>query len=135
MNVNLLKGSIWKSLILFAIPLLISRVFQQLYNTVDAMIVGNYLGDMSLAALGSCTAIYDLMVGFTLGIGNGLAIVAARSYGSQNRDLLKKSVAGSIVIGIVCSAVVSTLALCMLRPLLHVLHTPEEINFRTMPYL
>lgn len=135
MNVNLLKGSIWKSLILFAIPLLISRVFQQLYNTVDAMIVGNYLGDMSLAALGSCTAIYDLMVGFTLGIGNGLAIVAARSYGSQNRDLLKKSVAGSLVIGLVCSVAVSAFGFLMLRPLLRILHTPEEIIEEAHQYI
>lgn len=135
MNVNLLKGSIWKSLIIFAIPLLLSRIFQQLYNTVDAMIVGNYLGEVSLAALGSCTAIYDLMVGFTLGIGNGLAIVAARSYGSQNRDLLKKSVAGSLVIGLVCSLAVSAFGFLMLRPLLRILHTPEEIIEEAHQYI
>ena len=55
--------------------------FQQLYNTVDTMIVGNVLGDTALAAIGSCGAIYELLVGFGLGIGNGLAIVAARAYG------------------------------------------------------
>ena len=91
-SVDLLNGPILQSLLIFAVPLFISNIFQQLYNTVDTMIVGNYLGDTSLAAIGSCSAIYDLFVGFALGIGNGLAIVTARSYGSGNQELLKKSV-------------------------------------------
>ena len=92
-NVDLIHGPIFKSLIIFALPLFISNIFQQLYNTVDTMIVGNFLGDASLAAIGSCTSIYDLLVGFALGIGNGLAIVTARSFGSKDEKLLKKSVA------------------------------------------
>lgn len=64
-------------------------MFQQLYNTVDTMIVGHALGDLSLAAIGSCAAIYDLLIGFALGIGNGLAIVTARSYGANDTELLK----------------------------------------------
>ena len=63
-SVNLLKGNILKSLIIFSIPLFISNLFQQLYNTVDVMIVGNYLGDVSLAAIGACAAVYELLVGF-----------------------------------------------------------------------
>ena len=102
-NVDLIHGPIFKSLIIFALPLFISNIFQQLYNTVDTMIVGNFLGDASLAAIGSCTSIYDLLVGFALGIGNGLAIVTARSFGSKDEKLLKKSVASSLVIGIVVS--------------------------------
>ena len=58
-NVDLIHGPIFKSLIIFALPLFISNIFQQLYNTVDTMIVGNFLGDASLAAIGSCTSIYD----------------------------------------------------------------------------
>ena len=108
-DVDLLHGPIFKSLVIFAIPLLISNVFQQLYNTVDTMIVGNYLGDVSLAAIGSCTSIYDLLVGFALGIGNGLSIVTARSFGSGDHTLLKKSVASSIVIGVVSSIVITVM--------------------------
>ena len=107
MDVDLLNGPIFKALVIFAIPLFISNVFQQLYNTVDTMIVGNYLGDQSLAAIGSCTSIYDLLVGFGLGIGNVLAIVTARSFGSKDETLLKKSVASSIVIGIVVSLLIT----------------------------
>ncbi|MGN1140606.1 MAG: MATE family efflux transporter [Oliverpabstia sp.] len=135
MKVNLLKGSILKSLVLFAAPLLVSRIFQQLYNTVDTMIVGNYLGDTSLAAIGSCSAIYDLLVGFALGIGNGLAIVTARSYGAGKKDEIKKSVASSIVIGIICSIVVSVIGSFILYPLLKLLNTPAEIIGESYQYI
>lgn len=87
---DLLKGSIAKALILFMIPLLISRIFQQLYNTADTMIVGNFLGDEALAAMGASSAVYELLVGFSLGIGNGLSIVAARSFGTGDMKLLKR---------------------------------------------
>ena len=76
-NVDLMNGPIFKSLLIFMLPILVSCLFQQLYNTVDTMIVGNVLGDTALAAIGACGAIYELLVGFGIGIGNGLAIVAA----------------------------------------------------------
>ena len=107
MNVDLMHGPIFRSLVLFMLPILISNLFQQLYNTVDTMIVGNVLGDTALAAIGSCGAIYELLVGFGLGIGNGLAIVAARAYGAQDEDLLKRTVAGSLVIGLVASLTIT----------------------------
>ena len=66
------------------------NLLQQLYIMVDTMIVGNFLGDASLAAIGSCTSIYDLLVGFALGIGNGLAIVTARSFGSKDEKIIEE---------------------------------------------
>ncbi len=72
------------------------------------MIVGNVLGDTALAAIGSCGSIYELLVGFGLGIGNGLAIVAARAYGAQDEDMLKRTVVGSVVIGLIASLVITT---------------------------
>lgn len=134
-NVDLINGPIFKSLIIFAIPLLISNIFQQLYNTVDTMIVGNVLGDVSLAAIGSCTSIYDLLVGFALGIGNGLAIVTARSYGSHDEKLLKKSVASSIIIGVIVSFVLTTVGVVFLKPLLNLLNTPVEIIDEAYSYI
>ena len=134
-DVDLIHGPIFKSLVIFAIPLLISNIFQQLYNTVDTMIVGQYLGDVSLAAIGSCAAIYDLLVGFALGIGNGLSIVTARSYGSKDETLLKKSVASSIVIGIIVSVVLTLIGLVFLRPLLNILNTPIEIIDEAYSYM
>ena len=126
-NADLLHGPIFKNLFLFMLPILVSNLFQQLYNTVDTMIVGNVLGDSALAAIGSCGSIYELLVGFGLGIGNGLAIVAARSYGAQDEDLLKRTVAGSLVIGLCASFVITTAGFFGLRPLLQLLDTPAEI--------
>ena len=134
-DVDFIHGPIFKSLLVFAIPLLISNIFQQLYNTVDTMIVGHYLGDVSLAAIGSCASIYDLLVGFGLGIGNGLAIVTARSFGSKDYDLVKKSVAGSIVIGLLTSIVLTIGGLFVLKPLLGVLNTPIEIIDEAYRYI
>lgn len=134
-DVDLLNGPIFKSLVIFMIPLLISNVFQQLYNTVDTMIVGNYLGDTSLAAIGSCTSIYDLLVGFALGVGNGLSIVTARSFGSKDENLLRKSVASSIVIGIVVSLTITIIGSLILYPLLQLLNTPAEIIKEAYSYI
>lgn len=134
-NIDMIQGPIFRSLVLFALPLLGSNIFQQFYNTMDTMIVGNYLGDVSLAAIGVCTPIYDLLVGFGLGIGNGLAIVTARSFGSGDMDQLKKSVASSMVIGIFASLVITLIAQVSLYPLLRVLNTPEEIIDEAYGYI
>ena len=127
MNVDLMHGPIFQRLVIFMLPIFVSNLFQQLYNTVDTMIVGNVLGDTALAAIGSCGSIYELLVGFGLGIGNGLAIVAARSYGAQDDDLLKKTVAGSLVIGLIASLCITLAGAVGVRPLLVLLDTPAEI--------
>ena len=134
-DVDLIHGPIFKSLLLFAVPIFVSNLFQLLYNTVDTMIVGNVLGDVSLAAIGACGSIYELLVGFGQGIGNGLAIVAARAYGAQDEALLKRTVAGSIVIGAISSALITILGSIALHPLLQLLDTPEEIIEEAYSYI
>lgn len=134
-KVDLLKGNILKSLVIFAIPLFISNLFQQLYNTVDIMIVGNFLGDTSLAAIGASSAVYELLVGFALGIGNGLSMVAARSYGANDKNLLKKSVAGSIVIGVFITISIMVISKLYLMPLLKLLNTPANIIEESYSYI
>lgn len=134
-KVDLLKDNILKALLLFAIPILISNVFQQLYNTMDTMIVGNVLGDTSLAAIGACAAVYELLIGFALGVGNGLSIVTARSYGAHDEDLLKKSVAGSIVIGMMITIIIMIISFLFLYPLLELLKTPTEIMKESYSYI
>ncbi|CDM67573.1 MATE efflux family protein [Clostridium bornimense] len=135
LEVDLLKGNILRALIIFAIPLFISNLFQQLYNTVDVMIVGNYLGDTSLAAIGACAAIYELLVGFALGVGNGLSIVTARSYGANDEDSVKKSVAGSLVIGAGITIIIMIIAKVFLLPLLELLNTPSNIIEESYIYI
>lgn len=132
---SFLQGNIVKALLLFMIPLLISRIFQQMYNTVDTMIVGNYLGEEALAAMGAGSAVYELLLGFSLGIGSGLSIVAARSFGTGDKTLLKRSVAGALVIGVGLSVVIAVLSRFFLMPLLRLMNTPEEIIDQSYAYV
>ncbi len=134
-NVDMIQGPIFKSLVFFALPLLGSNIFQQLYNTVDTMIVGNYLGDVSLAAIGVCTPVYELLVGFALGIGNGLAIVTARSFGAGDEEELKTSVAASMIIGLCSSLAITLIGQLCLHPLLRLLNTPPEIIDQAYGYI
>lgn len=134
-QVDLIHGPIFRNLLIFAIPIFISNLFQQLYNAADTMIVGNILGDTSLAAVGACGSIYELLVGFGLGIGNGLAIVTARAYGAEDPNKVKKTVAGSIIIGLAASAVITMVGLLFLYPLLEALDTPPEIIDEAYSYI
>ena len=74
-SVDLMNGPIFKSLFIFMLPIFVSNLFQQLYNTVDTMIVGNVLGDTALAAIGSCGSIYELLVGFAMAM-RGISVKA-----------------------------------------------------------
>ncbi|MCM1416386.1 MAG: MATE family efflux transporter [bacterium] len=133
--VDLLQGPILKSMLAFAVPILFSGIFQQFYNTMDTVIIGYTLGDEALAAMGAAGAIFELLSGFALGIGNGLAIVTARSFGSGDGEQLKRSVAASLVIGVVVTVLLTTAVRFILYPFLNVLHTPPEIIDEAYSYI
>lgn len=84
------EGSISKKIILFAIPLFLGNLFQQLYNTADSLIVGNYLGSNALAAVSSSGNLIFLMVGFINGIAMGAGVVIARYYGAKNKVISRE---------------------------------------------
>jgi putative MATE family efflux protein len=134
-TVDLINGPIMKNLLIFMLPILISYVFQQLYNAVDTAIVGHYLGEQSLAAVGANVAIFDLMVMFAQGLGNGLCIVVSRAYGAGDGRKLRMSVAGSLVIGVGTIAVMTALSLLGLGTLLKILGTPEAIYGEALAYI
>lgn len=134
-QVDLLHGPILKSLVIFMIPMVISSAFQQLYNAVDTAIVGNYLGETSLAAIGACASIFELLVGFSNSMASGLSIVSARAFGSGDEDQMKKSVAGSIVIGLVTLVAVTLICSVAMKPLLHLINTPESIIEESYSYI
>jgi len=134
-QVDLLHGPILKSLIIFMAPIVVSYAFQQLYNAVDTAIVGNILGENSLAAMGSCSSVFDLFVGFANSLGAGFALVSARAYGSGDETRIRRAVAGSIVIGAVTMIVMTILAAVGLRPLLKLIQTPESIFEEAYDYI
>lgn len=132
---DLLNGKIFMPMVQFAIPVLFSILFQQLYNTIDTLIVGHTLGETALAAIGAASPIYDLLIGFALGFGNGLAIVTARCFGSHDERMLKNSVAAAIGIGAAVVAVITVLSQFILMPLMRILHTPAEIMDEAYHYI
>ena len=135
LQVDLTRDKITKALVLFAIPIFISNIFQQLYNTADTVIIGNVLGETALAAIGASTAIYELIVGFGIGIGNGLSIVVARAYGAEDREMLKKSVAGSLIITVIVTIIIMIFSNILLYPLLEMLNTPNDIIDEAYSYI
>ena len=134
-SVNLLDGPILRSIIAFAIPILISNIFQQLYNTADIMIVGRYLGPNALAGVGATAAIFELVIGFALGVGNGMGVIIARCFGAKDIDQLKHAVASMIMIGLALSLMVSTIGHFGMYPLLEFLGTPTEIIDLSYQYI
>lgn len=134
-QVDFLHGNILPPLIQFAIPVFLSLVFQQLYNTVDTIIIGHTLGETSLAAMGSASAVYDLFLGFTNGMGSGLAIVTARSFGTGNRRQLKKTTAAALIIAAATSLIVTLIAYVTLNPFLRFLKTEESVLPQAYAYV
>ena len=80
------EGVIWKQLLIFTIPLLIGNLFQQLYNTVDSVVVGNYVGPQALAAVGASNPIINLLVGFFMGLSTGAGVIVSQYYGAKNKE-------------------------------------------------
>jgi len=135
MKTDLLNGNITKSLLVFAIPMLLSNILQQLYYTVDMVIVGHYLGETSLASVGACSTAFELLFVFVIGLGRGFGIVAARNYGSGDHDLFKRTVAGAIVVGILLTFFISVTASIFMMPLLKLINIPESIINTAYSYI
>ena len=134
-SVDLLHGPILKNLIIFMIPIFISNAFQQLYNAVDTALVGNVLGEQSLAAVGACSSVFEMLVGFSMSLANGFALVISRSYGSGDKEKMKKSIAGSLVIGLATTVFITILSFFVLGPLLKLINTPDEIYDQAFSYI
>jgi MATE efflux family protein len=134
-SIDLLSSPIVSSLLTFALPILISNALQQFYNAADTTIVGNFLGFNSLAAIGATSAIYELIVGFAIGIANGMGIVVARHFGAGDIEKIKKAVAGSIVIGSILSLAVMLVGGVWLYGLLRLVHIPENIIDEAYSYI
>lgn len=134
-SVDLLHGPIMKNLIIFMIPIFISNCFQQLYNAVDTALVGHVLGANSLAAVGATASVFELLVGFSMSLGSGFSIVISRSYGSGEHKKMKQAVAGSILIGIFTTLLLTVLSFFVLEPLLILIDTPIEIMDEALSYI
>jgi len=124
---ELTSGNPAKMILAFAVPIVLGSLFQQLYSMTDTVIVGRTIGVDAIAAIGSTSYISNLIIGFMSGLTNGFAIVTARHFGAGDHVKMRRSVAGTIILGLLTSAVFTVLSLVFLRPFLAVLNTPPEI--------
>lgn len=129
------EGVIWKEMLFFSIPLILGNLFQQLYNTVDSIIVGNYIGSEALAAVGSSSSIINLLIGFCIGASAGAGVVISQFYGARDEKGVKKAVHTTIAISI-AAGIILTVAGIVLTPLiLKAMGTPREVFEEAVIYL
>lgn len=134
-SISLTEGNILKSIVIFAIPILIGNIFQQLYNVADTAIIGNVLGDQALAAVGATSALYSLVIGFANGITNGFSVVLARVFGEKDEEKLKQTSALIYFLTVIISIVLTLASVISLHSILVMLKTPENILPKTESYL
>lgn len=125
--VDMTVGKPWEDIAVFTVPMLIGNIAQQLYNTVDSVIVGNYVGDNALAAVGSAGPILNLLIVLFIGISMGASIMVSQYFGAKNRKDLSSTIGNCIMLTAVSSVVVMIGATLAARPLLVLLGTPASI--------
>ena len=129
------SGPILRHLVLFALPLMLGNVFQMLYNTVDSIIVGNFVSKQALAAVGSTTPIVNMMVFFFNGFSVGAAVVIGRSFGARDMKKLHTAVQTTMAATFVISLLFTVLGVAAVRPLLHLMNTPADVFEDAVLYL
>ena len=128
------EGPIGKKIILFAIPLFWGNLFQQLYNTADSLIVGNFLGSDALAAVSSSSNLIFLMVGFFNGVFMGSGVVVARNYGAKRYEKLSKAVHTAFALALVAGVLLTVIGMVLSPILLRLMGTPEDVMPNSVAY-
>lgn len=132
---NMTEGNTTRLLLVFALPMLLGNLFQQLYNIVDCSVIGNYEGSVALAAVGATGSLNFLFFSFSNGMGNGIGIVAAQYFGAKDEENVKRTIANSVyVVGIV-ALVMSALGAGLAYSVLHLMRTPEECMEKSITYM
>ena len=124
---DMTEGSPAKKIILFAVPMLIGNIAQQLYNTVDSIVVGKYVGDNALAAVGSSSPVFNLLLVLFIGISTGAGIMVSQYFGAKEKENLSHSIGNSITLTLISTAVIMVVSYFAVDPILHLLGTPESI--------
>ena len=124
---DMTEGAPWKSIAVFAVPMVIGNVAQQLYSTVDSVVVGKYVGDNALAAVGSASPILNMLYVLFIGISAGVGIMVAQYFGAKSKEDLSETIGNTITVTAVCCVAVAVFALIVVRPMLEMLNTPASI--------
>ena len=120
-------GKPWAKILAFTMPMLLGNIAQQLYNTVDTIVVGKYIGDNALAAVGSCGPIVNMLLVLFIGISAGASIMVSQYFGARNREDLSQTIGNCITATIICCVALVLVATPLIRPVLEMLNTPLSI--------
>ena len=123
---NITEGVIWKQLLTFFFPILLGTFFQQMYNTVDTIIVGRFVGTQALAAVGSTGALISLLNGFCIGLGSGATVLVSQFFGASDHQGVKKAIHTGIGLSLVLGLFISFFGLCFGPQILILMKTPED---------
>ena len=129
------QGAIWKRITYFALPILLGNLFQQMYNTADSLIVGNFLGKNALAAVSSTGSLIFMLIGFLSGISIGAGVVVARYYGGSKEEELRMAVHTTVAFGLVAGVVMTAVGVGLSPQILRWMDTPENVMHNSQLYL
>lgn len=129
------EGVIWKQLLLFFFPILIGTFFQQLYNTVDTIIVGQFVGTEALAAVGTTGTVINLLVGFFVGVASGATVIISQYFGANDRENLSKSVHTSMALAVAGGVVIMVIGIVTARPTMLAMGVPDDIMDDAVLYM
>lgn len=124
---DMTEGRPWEKIVIFTIPMLIGNIAQQLYNTVDSIVVGRYVGDNALAAVGSAGPIFNLLLVLFIGISVGAGVMVSQYFGAKEREELSKTIGNCITLTAISTLIIMLLGFLGVRPLLELLKTPDSI--------
>lgn len=129
------EGVIWKEILLFSIPLLLGNLFQQLYNAVDSVVVGNYIGAQALAAVGSSAPVINLLVSFFMGLAVGAGVIISRYFGARKKEELHIAVHTSLVLTFAAGLVMTLIGVLISPYVLQWVGTPSDVMESSVLYL
>lgn len=132
---DMTQGPPWKRIMEFSVPMLIGNIAQQLYNTADSIIVGMYVGDNALAAVGSAMPILNLLLALFVGIATGAGIVVSQSFGAKDRKGLTEAIGNCIALSVIATIIIMIIGPMISMPMLKMLGTPESIIYWCDDYL
>lgn len=126
-HLDMTTGSIWRNMVAFAVPVFLGQLFQQLYNTADSIIVGNFSGKGALAAVSSSGNLIFMLTGFFMGLSLGAGVVISRYFGAKDYESMEAAVHTNIAFGAVCGVLMSVLGVFLAPQMLIIMNTPEDI--------
>ena len=135
-NRDMIEGVIWKQILIFFFPIMLGTFFQQLYNTVDAVVVGRFAGKVALAAVGGPTSyLVNLLLNFFVGLSSGATVVIAQYFGMEDAERTSQAVHSSMFLAVVAGALFSLLGISIAAPALRLMRTPPEVLPHATTYL